>query len=422
MKELSIEQKAKAYDEALKKARQLCCYPTTKPFISDLQDLFPELQESEDEMIRKAIIDFFSEPGRKEYILNGFTVDGIIAWLEKQGEQKPADKVEPKFHKGDWVVTSYGKVNQVIAVDEDCDGFTLDDDTYFSGSWKDGYHLWTIKDAKDGDVLATQNYIYIFNSIDKETETVAFYCLIKKSDKHFSFGDYRIHDEILNSTPATKKQYDILIKAMTDAGYTFDFKEKELKKIEDEEYNGEDYGIDSLYHAQRILEKTLGEVEGYQSDDGILDHKAAITAVKKLYKQKPWSVEDMSKVQRICKYLDEAKKYYADITEVRECIDWLKSLKSRVIPQSKQEWSEEDEDYFDAIITKLEVTQEDAALTDNQLKFLKSLKYKVFPQNTWKPSDEQIEALGVATDICSIPEKQYDELNKLYYELKKLKT
>ena len=43
-----------------------------------------------------------------------------------------------------------------------------------------------------------------------------------------------------------------------------------------------------------------------------------------------WSEEDKSKVQRICKYLDEAKKYYADITEVRECMDWLKSLKQRI--------------------------------------------------------------------------------------------
>lgn len=44
---------------------------------------------------------------------------------------------------------------------------------------------------------------------------------------------------------------------------------------------------------------------------------------------KEWGIEDKSKVQRICKYLDEAKKYYADITEVRECIDWLKSLEDR---------------------------------------------------------------------------------------------
>lgn len=41
--------------------------------------------------------------------------------------------------------------------------------------------------------------------------------------------------------------------------------------------------------------------------------------------------------------------------------------------------------------------------------------------NTWKPSDEQMEALGMATDICSIPEKYYTELSRLYYDLKKLK-
>jgi len=51
-----------------------------------LDVIIPELKESEDEVIRKAIIDFFNEPGRKEYILNGFTVDDCIAWLEKQKE------------------------------------------------------------------------------------------------------------------------------------------------------------------------------------------------------------------------------------------------------------------------------------------------------------------------------------------------
>lgn len=52
--------------------------------------------------------------------------------------------------------------------------------------------------------------------------------------------------------------------------------------------------------------------------------------------QKPaWSEKDIFKIQRICKYLDNAKKYYADITEVRECIDWLKSLKDRTQPQWK---------------------------------------------------------------------------------------
>jgi len=50
--------------------------------------------------------------------------------------------------------------------------------------------------------------------------------------------------------------------------------------------NNEDYVIEGLHHAQRILEKTLGKVDGYQTDDGISDHKDAINAVKKLNEQK----------------------------------------------------------------------------------------------------------------------------------------
>ena len=85
-----------------------------------------------------------------------------------------------------------------------------------------------------------------------------------------------------------------------------------------EEVNGDDYGIDSMYHAVRILEKTLGKVEGYQSDDGILDHKAAITEVKKLAKQnradfsslKTWRAiadEVLTRWNGIGNYLDDAQ-------------------------------------------------------------------------------------------------------------------
>ena len=81
---MNTEEKAKAYDEALEKARQLCAYPTTKPFISDLQDLFPELKENEGERIRKKIIAtihlYYGEPLEDE-------AKEMIFWLEKQCEQ-----------------------------------------------------------------------------------------------------------------------------------------------------------------------------------------------------------------------------------------------------------------------------------------------------------------------------------------------
>lgn len=97
MKDLSVEQKAKRYDEALGKARQLCDYPTSKPFISDLQDLFPELKESEDEQIRKEDEDvrkwLISQLEIKSDVNNSRELELMIlksiAWLEKQGEQNP---------------------------------------------------------------------------------------------------------------------------------------------------------------------------------------------------------------------------------------------------------------------------------------------------------------------------------------------
>lgn len=54
------------------------------------------------------------------------------------------------------------------------------------------------------------------------------------------------------------------------------------------------------------------------------------------------------------------------------------------------EWSEEDKDYYDAIIAKIEVTQDDAMLTDNQIDFLKSLpeRFIIQPKQEWSDEDE----------------------------------
>ena len=99
MKELTIEEKAKAYDEAIEKARQLCAYPTSKPFISDLQYLFPALAESEDEKISKDIISYVEQAIAAGYgIISKERKEKWIAWLEKQGEQKQWKAVDKEIY------------------------------------------------------------------------------------------------------------------------------------------------------------------------------------------------------------------------------------------------------------------------------------------------------------------------------------
>ena len=50
---------------------------------------FPELRESEDERIRKWLVDYFGSIKETVWIHREFTCDQILSWLEKQKEQKP---------------------------------------------------------------------------------------------------------------------------------------------------------------------------------------------------------------------------------------------------------------------------------------------------------------------------------------------
>ena len=84
---MTQEEKAKAYDEAIKKIRKGIQPLQDGSKISGvtngfLEEVFPELKESEDERIRKEIL---------QSIRDNMVVihkDKCIAWLEKQGEQK----------------------------------------------------------------------------------------------------------------------------------------------------------------------------------------------------------------------------------------------------------------------------------------------------------------------------------------------
>jgi hypothetical protein len=94
MKELSIEEKAKAYDEALEKAKiwQEHLYDVNdKDYADELNYIFPELKESEDERVRNKLIEFFKGYFPDEEWWGNITQEDIIAYLEKQGEQKPAE-------------------------------------------------------------------------------------------------------------------------------------------------------------------------------------------------------------------------------------------------------------------------------------------------------------------------------------------
>lgn len=93
---MTIEEKAKRYDEALEIAKKNCvtaqdlCEGSqigVECFKNTLESIFPELKESRDERIRKNCIHFLEL--QKQHHAATFEIEECIAWLEKQGEHKP---------------------------------------------------------------------------------------------------------------------------------------------------------------------------------------------------------------------------------------------------------------------------------------------------------------------------------------------
>ena len=129
---MTQEEKAKAYDEAIGRAKSKI--KNDKDHVlyeDDIIELFPELAESEDEVIRKELIvevkeqiDWISAPDRRrEKDKKALKkLNKWLAWLEKQGKQKEINLVEILKHyprETELYSPLYGKL-WLAEIDEEC--------------------------------------------------------------------------------------------------------------------------------------------------------------------------------------------------------------------------------------------------------------------------------------------------------------
>ena len=85
--------KAKAYDEALERAKEWkekysSTISSDGTMIKDFDSIFPELAEDENERIRKGLIALVEEIQRSDKYFAGISLKNMLAWLEKQDKQK----------------------------------------------------------------------------------------------------------------------------------------------------------------------------------------------------------------------------------------------------------------------------------------------------------------------------------------------
>ena len=90
---MTQEEKARRYDEAIAKGRQIQNTPYTAHWDTMkevVEHLFPELAENEDERIRNSLIHLLQVGG----YMSPEDKDKAFAWLAKQGEQNLANSAK----------------------------------------------------------------------------------------------------------------------------------------------------------------------------------------------------------------------------------------------------------------------------------------------------------------------------------------
>lgn len=128
--------------------------------------------------------------------------------------------VEPKFKVGDWVVNKFGDSWHIDSFDKK--NYQVSDGkgnyNYFPISKQDEMHLWTIQDAKDGDVLACNEEILAFKSYSSLQGRISLYCWYNGHTNNFhSKGVIDILLTTRNKVcPATKKQRDLLLQKIKE--------------------------------------------------------------------------------------------------------------------------------------------------------------------------------------------------------------
>lgn len=271
----------------------------------EMKEIKPAEQENEDEMIRKLCKELIESSFINE-LCNKEERDACINWIEKQGKQELPQVyetvdgeiitysesegykvVEPKFKIGDWICND-GNSYLIADIDLDKRRYLFEVGGYTNTflNWESienadkNYHLWTIKDAKEGDILVygdkENHHVTIYMIFKSRRDEITAYTYFHMFNYEFKFNNWC--DCGQSAHPATLQQRNMLFKRIMETGFEWNSAKKELKTIE----------------------------------------------------KSKWSEEDEHRLKDTIYFLNTAKKHYASTVELDACINWINSLKQKM--------------------------------------------------------------------------------------------
>jgi len=544
MKELSIEQKARRYDEAIERANNLhkdAVEMENNMTTKTCEIIFPELKESEDERIRKALIKYFTlSDDNADYQYCGVPCKDIVAWLEKQGKEtswKPSKEEMDVLYGLAYITNQYDEHKEEVIT-------RLYQDLkreFFNGSSYENMFPNTEDGVRRRSTIQVLEYarsLDAYNQYGKADidKNIAW---LEKQGKQRSDDIDNKFIRMRETKPANIAEFlDRLTTVEQEFLWEHIAKIRELDKEEqkpadirttgywnvqdieipfgakDSELQEASYYIPEGFHAEingnRVIIKK-GEQKPTETVKWSPQEESCICQLESLVKEQWRQAERMhnsvnikktSELMFFLKTLNPNKKpadkvepkfkvgqmikkegfnlgfiivkiedgfYYNDMGDYfpftdqdnwelveqkpvewseedermyrglhnliystpycdsrKELSDWFKSLKDRVQPQPKQEWNYNDEIIIGTIIQEIEKIPSEKFIDNAKYRCLDWLKYRtksLKPQNTWKPSKKQLEALEHSLGDYNIKvfEDRYEILKSLYKNLKKLR-
>ena len=388
MKELSIQEKATRYDEALARANEMIKSMTNiggVAKVDDIQHIFPELKESDDELMIQYFKDLAPFDKADElYEKYGFSHKDAIAWLEKQGVHAKfinGIQVGDKVTRSEYgVLVNLSKINRVankqgeqkIKTPEESLG--IDSDTYNKIVDECIYGEQKPIDKVEPNFKVGDWVVYCNDDVDLITGIEENgYCV-----NNSGYIPFICESDIRLWTIQDVKDGDVLFTSSTASHETFIFK------------NIDEKGNAKCYFA-------------YDSEDGFREGKYHF--IGRVTKCKP-----ATKEQHDILFQKMKEAGYEWDAEKKELIK---------IEQKPASWSKEDEEIYRKCICAMRASAcgfpEEEKFVEQVDNWFKSLKYRY----SWKPSEEQMNTLEyyMHTLICN---EHKEVLFGLYADLKKL--
>lgn len=351
-------------EEAINLIKQvLPCLNIDEKIREGFETLIPELKESEDERIRKNLIELLLDTPAQDIISHNLELSKVLAYLEKQKEQKhpdgcfTCDEYKKGYEEGrrNGFTAGYNKAMKEVEQKEqkpECDNETEVQKAYREG-----------KSAGRQEVFDhPEEY-----GLQKEQKTAEWSEDYREEDIQTRFAFYTYKDD-----PSVLYLSNVFV---------------------EETSRNHGFGTRILKAAEKAAE-AIG----------------AITICLKVKQDSPANAW----------YRKRGYGYVA----FEDGYDWLEKNLEYLKPAKSAEWSEEDKDMLNSCISSIEEAKENRyayketdgdTSYDHEIDWLKSLR------PSWKPSEEQMEILQYVCTQSSHPnQKVIPVLESLYNDLKKL--